>query len=176
MLYIPRYNKKVEKKNFDLLIKRIKQQTMDEENVSRIYKRYCDDCISFLFVPFFSFERFLDSFLYYVGEMDVDGSLTTSVNSIINPILDKIKEENPYSNVNEKERRILLSINDTMKKSVNLADSEKTAIKHNLQDLAIALEEKQEALKKSMKSNRLTWLGILITIIVGVIPIILSSI
>lgn len=176
LLFLPSFNIKVDRRNYEMLLRGIQQHTIDEEGVSLIFRKRNDDRVSLLFVQQFSYERFLDSFLYYVREHDEDGTLITEAYAVIKPIIYKIKEEDPFSNVNEKERRILLSINDTMKKSNNLADSEKSAIKHNLDDLAIALEKSQEELKKSKKSNKLTWLGIIITVLFGIISMIPSII
>lgn len=175
-IFLPSHNFKVDRRNYEMLIRGIKQHTIDEEGVSLIFRKRNDDRVSLLFVQQFSYERFLDSFLYYVRDHDEDGTLITEVYAVVKPIIDKIKEENPFSNVNEKERRILLSINDTMKKSDNLADSEKSAIKHNLDDLAMALEKNQEELKKSKKSNKITWLSIIITVLFGIISMIPSII
>ena len=173
LLWCAKRERRVNKKSFELLFTCIDQGNLDEMSIHRIFKSRNEELNSIFFNYDFSFERFLDSFLISSIKRDLSGTYRKEANEIINPILQRIKDKNPYSNVNERERRILLSIEDTTKKSTNLVEGEKAAIKHNLEDLAMALEENQNTLKKSKKSNRLAWLGILITVIFGIISIIL---
>lgn len=147
-------NNEIDKYNYILLIKGIKQGTLNEESVYLIFKESNKKRGSLFFKTPYSYLKFLDSFLYYIREVDSDGTLTKSSNDIIKPIIEKIKEDDPYSNVNERERRILVSISDTINKSAQLTASEKTAVKHNLEDLALALEENQTTLEKSKKTNK----------------------
>lgn len=147
-------NEEIDKYNYDLLIKGIKQGTLNDESVYLIFKESNEKRGGLFSKTSYSYLKFLNSFLYYIREVDSDGTLTNSSNDIIKPIIEKIKEDDPYSNVNERERRILVSISDTINKSAQLIASEKTAIKHNLEDLALALEENQTTLEKSKKTNK----------------------
>ena len=175
LIWQPKHTEKTLINYYELLIKGIKQNTLDEDSISRIYKRCNEKLYSFFFVFNYSYERFLDSFLIYVREKDEDGTLTKSAHELLDTIFEKIKDENPYSSVNERERRILLSIVDTMKKSKTITESERSATKHNLNELALALEENQNALAKSKKANRwsipVSIIGTLLTILFGLLQL-----
>ena len=151
--------------SFDLLFKSIHQGTFDEETLFTIFKNR-NDHLRKDYYDDISYDSFLDSFLAYAIKNDTSGSYTKEAKKIINPIFNR-----PYQSVNERERRILLTIDDTMMKSANLAESEKSSIKHNLDNLAMAFEENQKTLKQMKKSNELALLGILITVIFGIISI-----
>ena len=171
----PKRRRQAGVKFYELLLKGIKQGTIEEESIYLMYERFNENVYSFFFPNIVSYERFLESFLLYVREKDEDGTLTKDVTNILKPILEKIKVENPYTNVNEGQRRILLSIEDTMKKSSTITDSERAAIRHNLNELAIAIEEKQKKLHQSERLNKWTVpvsiAGVIATIVFGVIQL-----
>ncbi len=175
MALYPKRRRQTIVKVYELLLKGIEQGTMDEENIYRMYNRF-NEHLSGTFISFkVPYERFLVSFEIYVREKDKDGKMTKNVIQILKPILTKIKDENPYANVNEGQRRILLSIEDTMKKSSTITTSERAAIKHNLNELAVAIEDKQKELSWSKKVNKWTVpisiIGVIATFVFGIIQL-----
>lgn len=167
--------KKAEGKYFKLLLKTIEQGTIEEDGIRSIYNRFNDEFTSILFLSDISYEDFLETFKFYVIENVNDKDLTKKVNQELKPILDTIKEENPYANVDESQRRILLSIEETMKNSSTIASGERTAIRHYLNELAIAFVEKQERLLRSQKLNKWTVpisiVGVIATLVFGIIQL-----
>ena len=148
-------NKSTKEKAYELLIKGNEQQTLDNRAISLIYKRKND---------YISYVDFLESFLIYVREKDEDGKLTTEISAIINPILEKEKAEKPYSNVKERERRILLAIENSLGKG------ETSSLKNNLDDLSGVIENNQKALDRARKINNWTVpvsiIGVLLTLFI----------
>ena len=167
--------KKAEGKYYELLLKAIEQGTIEEDGIRSIYKRFNEKLSNIFISGEISYEEFLESFNFYVIENVKDEVLTNKVNQKLKPILDTIKEENPYADVDERQRRILLSIEETMKNSSTITPGERTAIRHNLNDLAIAFVEKQERLLRSQKLNKWTVpisiVGVLATLVFGVIQL-----
>ena len=82
-------NNEIDKYNYILLIKGIKQGTLNEESVYLIFKESNKKRGSLFFKTPYSYLKFLDSFLYYIREVDSDGTLTKSSNDIIKPIIEK---------------------------------------------------------------------------------------
>ena len=82
----------------------------------------------------------------------------------ITPILDKEREEKPFCNINDRERRILLAIEDAVKKN------ETNSIKHTLVDLSMVIESNQKALEKAERTNRwsipISIIGVLLTLFI----------
>lgn len=78
--------------------------------------------------------------------------------------MEKEKAEKPYPNVNERERRILLAIEDSANKG------EFASINNNLEDLSIVIENNQKALDRARATNKWTIpisiIGILLTIFI----------
>ena len=124
--------KRAEGKYYVLLLKAIEQGTIEEDGIRSIYNRFNEELSNILISTEISYEDFLESFKFYVIENVNDEVLTRKVNQKLQPILDTIKEKNPYANVNEGQRRILLSIEETMKNSSTITPGERTAIRYNL--------------------------------------------
>lgn len=167
--------KRAEGKYYVLLLKAIEQGTIEEDGIRSIYNRFNEELSNILISTEISYEDFLESFKFYVIENVNDEVLTRKVNQKLQPILDTIKEKNPYANVNEGQRRILLSIEETMKNSSTITPGERTAIRYNLNELAIAFVEKQERLLRSQKVNKWTVpisiVGVIATIAFGIIQL-----
>ncbi|GEM_PF-3753240 len=144
---------------YELLLKGNEQQTLNEGSISLIYKR----CISKRY-EHISYMDFLESFLMYVRQKDEDGTLTQSVSKIIEPILEKEKIEKPFSNIKERERRILLAVENSASKG------EISSLKNNLTDLSIVIENNQKALDRARAINRwsipISVIGILLTLFI----------
>lgn len=144
---------------YELLLKGNEQQTLNEGSISLIYKR----CISKRY-EHISYMDFLESFLMYVRQKDEDGTLTQSISKIIEPILEKEKIEKPFSNIKERERRLLLAVENSASKG------ETSSLKNNLTDLSIVIENNQKALDKARAINRwsipISVLGILLTLFI----------
>jgi hypothetical protein len=173
---IPKRNKRTITKNFELLAKGVNHNNLDEEKIKLIHDQCKDGLFSIFYIIQYPFELFIKEFMLYIMEKDEDGSLTNEVDNILKPLLEKIREENLYSNVNVREQKILLSIAKTIKDSPNLADSVKTSIKLSLNNLAFAIEENQNALSKSQKTNKwavpATYIGTIATIGFGIFGLI----
>ena len=146
-------------KAYDLLLKGYEQKTLSDKAISLIYKREIARKYEYL-----SYISFLESFLIYVRQKDEDGELTTQISTIIEPILEKEKAEKPYSNVKERERRILLAIEESAKKG------ELTSLNNNLEDLSIVIENNQKSLDKARMTNKWTVpisiIGVLLTLFI----------
>ena len=154
-------NKSAKEKAYELILKGNEQHTLNSKALFLIYKREIARKFEYI-----SYVDFLETFLIYVRDKDVDGNLTNEITAIIDPILEKEKTEKPYSNVEEKERRILLAI----EKSAN--NGETSSILSNLSDLSIAIESNQRALKSARTTNRWTIpisiAGVLLTIFIWI--------
>ncbi len=113
---------------------------------------------------FISYVDFLESFILYVRQNDTDGKLTKAITEIVSPIIEKEKAEKPYSNVKERERRILLAIEKSLNKG------ETTSLRNNLDDLSGVIENNQKALDRARRINNWTVpvsiIGVLLTLFI----------
>ena len=91
-------------------------------------------------------------------------SLTKRIEVLINPILEKERAEKPYPCVKERERRILLAIENSA------AKGETASLKNNLEDLSTVIENNQKSLDRARATNRWTIpisiIGIILTVFV----------
>ena len=144
----------------DLLLKSFKQGTLDENSISLIYNDFKSRCQRHFIVYFLelspSYKKFLENFLIYVREKDEDGSLTKGAHKIFDPLLEKIKYDDPTSKLDFREKRLLSSIIDVLNKSTVILQSEKSAIKTNLNELANGIEDKQKKLENAQYWNKWT--------------------
>lgn len=146
-------------KAYELLLKGNEQQSLNASAIYLIYKREVApkfDGVSYI--------DFLESFLIYVRKKDEDGTLTKNISESIESILEKEKAEKPYSNVNEREKRILYAIEESANRG------ELLAVKNNLKDLSIVIENNQKALNRARMTNKWTIpisiIGILLTLFI----------
>ena len=146
------------KRAYNILSKGQEQQTLNEEEVLFIYNR------TFKGYSNESYESFLERILIRVREQDKDGKATSAFNALLKPIIKKEKEEKPYFKVNEKERCVIQAIENAAN------NNEKISLRKNLIDLSEMIVDKQNALKKSKRANRLSIplsiIGILTTILI----------
>ena len=146
------------KRAYNLLSKGQEQQTLNEEEVLFIYNR------TFKGFSNESYESFLERILIRVRENDKDGKATSNFNALLKPIIKKEKDEKPYLEVDEKERCVIQAI----ERAAN--NNEKNSLRKNLIDLSEMIVDKQKALKKSQRRNRLSIplsiIGILTTILI----------
>ena len=146
-------------KAFELLLKGFNQKTLNANAIYLIYKR--EVARKFESV---SYVGFLESFLIYVRKKDEDGILTKDVSGTIESILEKEQADKPYSNVKEREKRILCAIEESANKGENLA------VKNNLKDLSIVIENNQKTLDRARLTNKWTIpisiIGILLTLFI----------
>lgn len=144
---------------YELLLKGNEQKTLNEGSIFLIYKRSISRKYEHM-----SYMDFLESFLMYVRQKDEDGTITQSISKIIEPILEKEKIEKPFSNIKERERRLLLAVENSASKG------ETSSLKNNLTDLSIVIENNQKALDKARAINRwsipISVLGILLTLFI----------
>ena len=146
-------------KAYGLLLKGNEHNTLNDNSIRLIYKRMVEqkyDHITYL--------NFLESFLIYVRQVDNDGALTKRIEDLINPILEKERAEKPYPCIKERERRILLAIEDSA------AKGETVSLKNNLEDLSNVIENNQKSLDKARKTNKWTVpisiIGVLLTLFI----------
>lgn len=153
---------KMEKEAFNLLKKGYEQHTLNEKAIRLIYDKFSlnlDDLNDYTFI------KFLEEFLIYIRNEDTDGTLTNKIEELVNPILDKEKEEKPYANINEGERRILLAIEESA------SQNEVTSLKRHLIDLSLLIENNQKEKNKAEATNKWTIPtsigGVIFTLIFG---------
>lgn len=149
-------NKAHEENAFKLLLKGYEQNSLKESSIMLIYKKEIVQKHNNI-----TYVNFLESFLIYVRQEDKDGSLTNDLSCLIEPIIIKAESEKPFSNVEERERRLLLAIEESA------LNGETASLKNNLTDLSLAIENNKCALDKAQKTNK--W-----TIPISVVGIILS--
>lgn len=146
-------------KAFELLLKGFNQKTLNANAIYLIYKREVARKLESV-----SYVDFLESFLIYVRNKDEDGTLTKDVSGTIESILEKEQADKPYSNVKEREKRILCAIEESANKGENLA------VKNNLKDLSIVIENNQKTLDRARLTNKWTIpisiIGILLTLFI----------
>ncbi len=136
------------KKNeaYELIKKGIIQKTFESDNdISLIYKK--------IILPYFeniSYADFLESFLIYIRRKDDEGSQIVEMTNRIRPIIERERAEKPYTNIHDRERRILLAIETSAQKG------EYNSIKNNLEDLSILIRNNQDGLRKAEIINRWT--------------------
>lgn len=140
-----RERKKMEKEAFNLLKKGYEQQTLNEKAIRRIYNKLSSNLDN---LYDYTFVKFLDEFLLYIRNEDTDGNLTNKIEELVNPILDKEKEEKPYANINEGERRILLAIEESA------SQNEVISLKKHLIDLSLLIENNQKERNKAESTVR----------------------
>ena len=149
-------NKAHEENAFKLLLKGYEQNSLKESSIMLIYKKEIVQKHNNI-----TYVNFLESFLIYVRQEDKDGSLTNNLSCLVEPIIIKAESEKPFSNVEERERRLLLAIEESA------LSGEKGSLKNNLTDLSLVIENNKSALDKAQKTNK--W-----TIPISVVGIILS--
>ena len=117
-----------------------------------------------------SFDNDGDIFLVYKRLAQGDYHYNSDKDTIlliskrITPILNKEREEKPYCNIKDRERRILLAIEEASKKN------ETNSIKHTLIDLSMVIESNQKALDRARLTNKcsipISIVGLLLTIFI----------
>lgn len=151
---------------FNLLKKGYEQKNLSEASIRLIYDRLIPNSSYDNIIPYIDF---LESFLIYIRKEDSDGDLTKSIETLIYPILQKEKEEKPYTGVQEGERRILLAIEESANKS------ELSSLKKHLEDLAVLIQNNQRSLDKAERTNKWTIptsiVGVFLTVFFGLYSI-----
>lgn len=159
---INKEKEKEEREAFDLLRKGYEQHTLNEKAIRRIYNKLSSNLDN---LYDYTFVKFLDEFLIYIRNEDTDGKLTNKLEELVNPILDKEKEEKPYANINEGERRILLAIEESATQNENIS------LKRHLTDLSVLIENNQKEKDKADATNKwtipLSICGVVFTLVFG---------
>lgn len=150
---------KERRKSFSLMITAFKQNpNLDNEDILLIYNNFAQNTSRNI-----SYEKYLESFIIYVRSNEKDNSFVNSIVEHIKPILNKEKEEQPYSNVEERERLLLLSIDQSIK------NNETASVPNNLRNLSLTIQKTQNELKQAKRINRwsipISVVGIILTII-----------
>ena len=154
-----RYKKSKREYIYDLIKKGIEEGTLDNDSdIFLIYKKLAHGDYNYN-----SYTDFLESLLIYIRK-NFDKDTIILVSTRITPILDKEREEKPYCNIKDRERRILLAIEDAFKKN------ETNSIKHTLADLSMVIESNQNALDKAQRTNKwsipISIIGVLLTLFI----------
>lgn len=152
-------NNKERGKSFSLMITAFKQNPkLDNEDILLIYNDFAQNTSQNI-----SYEKYLESFIIYVRSNEKDNSFVNSIVEHIKPILNKEKEEQPFSNVEERERLLLLSIDQSVK------NNETTSVSNNLRNLSLTIQKTQSELKQAKRINRwsipISVIGVVLTII-----------
>ena len=144
---------------YNLIKNGIEEETLyDDGDIFLVYKKLVQDDYHYN-----SYADFLESFLIHIRKSAKKETILL-ISKRITPILDKEREEKPYRNINDRERRILLAIEDSFKKN------ETNSIKHALVDLSIVIESNQKALDKAKQVNGwsipISIVGVLLTLFI----------
>lgn len=151
-----RFNKN---KTYQLISDGLNKDTIKNKNdLSLVFKSKVQKQLNI------SFCEFLESYLVHILE-NSDVEQTKKAKEIIEPIIAQEKVEKPYSNIKDRERRILLAIEKAA------SNNELNAIKDNLEDLSIVIANNQDNLDKAKKTNKWTVpisiVGVLLTAFFG---------
>lgn len=154
-----RYRKPKLEDSYDLIKKGIEEGTLDKDgDIFLLYKKLVQG-----YYHYNSYADFLEAFLIHIRKIS-DKETILLISKRITPILDKEREEKPFCNINDRERRILLAIEDAVKKN------ETNSIKHTLVDLSMVIESNQKALEKAERTNRwsipISIIGVLLTLFI----------
>ena len=115
----------------------------------------------------YSLAPILEDYIAYLSEKD-DDTLKDNYD-LIKEIINKENEEKPFSNLPDQERRLMKSIDDSVKH--NDIDS----IKYNLQELNSVITTRNKIYKKANALNRwsipVAIIGILLTVFFGIMSL-----
>lgn len=162
MIYIKskrHYRKSKREEAYNLIKKGIEEESFDNDgDIFLVYKRLAQGDYHYN-----SYADFLESFLIYIRK-NSDKDTIILISKRITPILNKEREEKPYCNIKDRERRILLAIEEASKKN------ETNSIKHTLIDLSMVIESNQKALDRARLTNKcsipISIVGLLLTIFI----------
>lgn len=144
------------KSAYKLLIKSHSQSSLDADIIYSVYNQLLKNGYEIIYIDF------LERFLIYIREKeDLNKEQIISLTEIISPILQKVKEADPYAYLDEREKHILIEIEKTAK------IGETTSLKTYLTDLSDILFRKQKNLEDSNKRN--TW-----ALVISIIGLVLS--
>lgn len=152
-------NKRERRTSFNLMMTAFKQNPkLDNEDIFLIYNDFAQKTSRNI-----SYEKYLESFIIYVRSNEKDNSFVNSIVDRIKPILNKEKEEQPFSNVEERERLLLLSIDQSIK------NNETASVPNNLRNLSLTIQKTQHDLKQAKRTNYwsipISVIGVVLTII-----------
>lgn len=145
-------------KFYKLMIKSNGQNTLDANIIHLVYTQLLKQGYNISYV------EFLERFLIYIRQRDINAKQINEITIIINSILQGEREEKPYEGLNNFDRSILLAIEE----AVN--NGEKVSVKKHLRDLSSSIIEKQAEIRKIKKWDRWT---ITLTVISILLPVIM---
>ena len=153
------YRRSKQENAYDLIKKGIEEGSFDNDgDIFLVYKKLAQGDYQYN-----SYADFLESFLIYIRK-NSDKDTILLISKRITPILNKEREEKPYCNIKDRERRILLAIDDAFKKNGT------NSIKHTLIDLSMVIESNQKALDRARRTNRwsipISIVGVLLTLFI----------
>lgn len=143
------------KSAYKLLIKSHSQSSLDADIIYSVYNQLFKNGYDIIYMDF------LECFLIYIHEKDLNKEQIISLTGIISPILQKAKEEEPYAHLDEREKHLLIEIEKTAK------IGETMSLKTHLTDISDILFRKQKNLVDSNKRN--TW-----ALVISIIGLVLS--
>lgn len=142
-------------KVFNQLISLKKRNTLTSDIILDLFNQQYD-------ANKYSYIDFLKSFRLYVSKADIDEKNTNEILGLVNPIIEDQMKKEPFSGVNDAEKRLLEAIQGSANKN------DYDGVKQNLISLSDKLKENQKELKSSRIINYwsifLAVLSIIITI------------
>ena len=160
---LKKYDKKFGKENFFKLLKNnLKHHLVnDKEDILVLL-----NSISREYEINYSFDSLLEDYIVSISKNENDGFQKDEYDLIKKMIMIE-KQEKPFNNVPEEEKRILISINECLKTN-NLEP-----IKTNLKELSTVISTRNRIYEKTAKVNKLaitiTIISVIVTIMFGII-------
>ena len=146
---------------YNLIKTGVTKKNLDENKVQSIYNRTYKK-----FNNHSSYADFLERIIFHSREKYEKSDLISDLTAFLKPIIDKEKIEQPFANVNEKERNTLFATENAALKNDMLS------VKKNLDELSSIIARKQKSLSKAKKINILSLvisaIGILVTIFIWI--------
>lgn len=143
--------------SYTLMINSNEKNALDAEIINIVYTQLLKQGYHVSYIDY------LEGFLIYIRHKDINAGQVNGITAIVNPILQREREEKPYADLNSNDRSIMLAIED----AVN--NGEKVSVKKQLQDLSTSIIEKQSEIKKTKKWNRWTFTLTVVSILLPVI-------
>jgi hypothetical protein len=167
LFIVMKYNRKrknVKEKFFNSLTNNFEQQLIsDKDDITFLL-----NSVSREFDSIYSLADILEDYITYVSKNeDSNNKIKKEVYDLIKSIISTEKQEKPFSNVPNEEKRILTNINEYIK--INNMEQ----IKSNLQELGAVMATRNRHYEKINKINKfaiiIAVIGITLTIVFGII-------
>lgn len=161
---------KLKRMMFDSIIKDIMLDKTNKETIQSWYNQYKLYLSESFPSREIKYDNFLESIMLYARTKDKSGELTNKTYNIIIPILHNLhknKKDNPYSDVKDDAKRILLLLEDSAK------EGKFTKAKAQLNELEELFANYQQSLKRYQRLSAITIpvsiIGILMSILMALL-------